>query len=146
MYQPSHVRVSASTACARGRSDADCMANAQTRSEVIAALRDELSRRAGDMSICKLAAQTGIFCKGFRHYSDEELKERYGWIAKKNPDASREALEDVADRWQLARQDVLGAMTSCDAQQLEHDTCGGWDDFTDDQLAVFLRELTGGHS
>jgi len=122
------------------------MENAQTRSEIIVALRDELGRRAGEMSICKLAAQTGVFCKGFRRYSDDELKGRYGWIAKKNPDASREELEDVADRWQLARQDVLGALTSCDAQQLEHDTCGGWDDFTDDQLAGFLRELTGGHS
>lgn len=125
------------------------MASAQTKSEfisrpaLIAALREELMRRAGDLSICKLAAQTGIFCKGFRRDSDEELKSRYGWIAQKNAGASREELEGIADRWQLARQDVLGAMTSCDVQQLEHDVCGGWDDFTDEQLAVFLRELTG---
>lgn len=125
------------------------MANAQTRPEfisrpaLIAALRDELERRAGEMSICRLAARTGIFCKGFRRDSDEELKARYGWIARKNAGASREELEDLADRWQLARQDVLGARTSCDVQQLEHDVCGGWDDFTDEQLAVFLRELTG---
>ena len=114
-----------------------------SRSGLIAALRDELSRRAGDMSICRLAAQTGIFCKGFRRYSDTELKERYGWISKKNPDASREALEELADRWQLAREEVLGAKTSCDVQQLEHDTCGGWDDFSNDDLARFLLELTG---
>lgn len=114
-----------------------------SRSDLIATLRDELSRRAGDMSICKLAAQTGVFCKGFRRYSDDELKARYGWIAKKNPDASRQELEEIADRWQLAREDVLGAKTSCDVQQLEHDTCGGWDDFSDEDLANFLRELTG---
>lgn len=114
-----------------------------SRSDLIVALRDELSRRAGDMSICKLAAQTGIFCKGFRRYSDAELKERYGWISKKNPDAPRGELEDLADRWQLAREEVLGAKTSCDVQQLEHDTCGGWDDFSDEDLAKFLRELTG---
>jgi hypothetical protein len=125
------------------------MANSQTKSELIsrpaliAALREELLRRAGEMSICKLAAKTGILCKGFRRYSDEELRTRYGWIATKNADASREELEEIADRWQLARQDVLGAMTSCDVQQLEHDACGGWDDFTDEQLAVFLRQLTG---
>ena len=114
-----------------------------SRPALIAALREELARRAGDMSICKLAAQTGIFCKGFRRYSDAELQERYGWISTKNPDAPREELEAIADRWQLARQDVLGARTSCDVQQLEHDACGGWDDFGDDQLAGFLRELTG---
>jgi hypothetical protein len=125
------------------------MANAQSKPEfisrpaLIAALRTELSRRAGEMSICKLAAQTGIFCKGFRRYSDAELQERYGWIAKKNPDAPRAELDELADRWQLARQDVLGALTSCDVQQLEHDACGGWDDFADDDLARFLRELTG---
>jgi len=115
-----------------------------SRSDLIVALRNELSHRAGDMSICKLAAQTGIFCKGFRRYSDAELKEHYAWISKRNPDASREELEEIADRWQLAREDVLGAKTSCDVQQLEHDSCGGWDDFSDDDLAKFLRELTGG--
>lgn len=114
-----------------------------SRSDLIVALRDELSRRAGDVSICRLAAQTGVFCKGFRRYSDAELKERYGWIAKKNPDASRAEMEELADRWQLAREDVLGAKTSCDVQQLEHDTCGGWDDFSDEDLAKFLHELTG---
>jgi len=125
------------------------MRHAQTNPEIlsrptlIAALRDELTRRAGEMSICRLAAQSGIFCKGFRRYSDAELKERYAWIAKKNPDVPRAELEDLADRWQLARQDVVGALTSCDVQQLEHDACGGWDDFADEDLARFLRELTG---
>jgi hypothetical protein len=125
------------------------MRNAQAHPEsisrpaLIAALREELNRRAGEMSICRLAAQTGIFCKGFRRYSDAELQERYGWISKKNPDVPREELEEIADRWQLARQDVLDVPTSCDVQQLEHDACHGWDDFGDDQLARFLRELTG---
>jgi len=115
-----------------------------SRPTLIRVLREELSRRAnGEMSICRLAAQTGIFCKGFRRFTDDELRERFGWIAKKNPDAPREVLEEVADRWQLARQDVLGATTSCDVQQLEHDACGGWDDFSDADLARFLRELTG---
>ncbi len=125
------------------------MANAQSNPEfisrpaLIVALRDELTRRAGEMSICRLAAQTGIFCKGFRRYSDPEMKERYSWISKKDPDVPRAELEEIADRWQLARQDVLGAPSSCDVQQREHDACGGWDDFGDDQLARFLCELTG---
>lgn len=126
------------------------MADPQTRSDfvsrstLIAALREELSRRAkGDMSICRLAAQTGVFCRGFRRFTDAELKEHFGWIAKKNPEATRPELEELADRWQMARQDVLGALTSCDVQQLEHDSCGGWDDFSNEDLSAFLRELTG---
>lgn len=115
-----------------------------SRPVLIDALREELSRRArGEMSICKLAAETGIFCKGLRRYTDDELRQRYGWISKKNPDVTREELEEIADRWQLARQDVLGEPTSCDVQQLEHDACGGWDDFSNDDLARFLLELTG---
>lgn len=115
-----------------------------SRSTLIAALREELSRRAkGDMSICRLAAQTGVFCRGFRRFTDAELKERFGWIAKKHPEATRPELEEIADRWQMARQDVLGALTSCDVQQLEHDSCGGWDDFSNEDLSAFLRELTG---
>lgn len=114
------------------------------RPSVIVALREELGSRAkGEMSICKLAAQTGVFCKGFRRFSDAALKERFAWIADKNPDASRPELEELADRWQLARQDVRGAATACDVQQLEHDSCGGWDDFSNADLARFLRELTG---
>jgi hypothetical protein len=115
-----------------------------SRPALIVALREELSRRArGEMSICRLAAETGIFCKGFRRYTDPQLRERYGWISKKNPDVPREELEAIADRWQLARQEVLGEPTSCDVQQLEHDACGGWDDFSNGDLARFLFELTG---
>jgi hypothetical protein len=115
-----------------------------SRPTLIRVLRDELSRRAnGEMSICRLAAETGIFCKGFRRFTDDELRERFGWIVKKNPDAPREEIEEIADRWQLARQEVRGAAASCDVQQLEHDSCGGWDDFSDADLARFLRELTG---
>lgn len=114
-----------------------------SRPALIGALRQELMRRAGEMSICKLAAQTGIYCKGFRRYSDTELKERYGWIAKKNPDAPREKIEEIADRWQLARQEVVGTLTSCDTQQFAHDVCGGWEDFSDGELSRFLLELTG---
>lgn len=115
-----------------------------SRPTVIAALREELARRAGgEVSICRLAAEKGLFCRGFKRLSDAELRERYDWIQKKDPSLTRAELENVADRWQLARQEVFGAKTSCDVQQLEHDACGGWDDFNSADLARFLRELTG---
>lgn len=116
-----------------------------SRETLIAALRSELARRAnGEMSICRLAAERGIFCKGMRRYSDDELRDRYSWIVCRNRGISREELEEVADRWQMARQDVDNVPTSCDVQQIEHDTCGGWDDFTDEDLSRFLSELRTG--
>lgn len=119
--------------------------NHTSRSELIVLLRDQLALLAGDdSSICKVAAERGIFCKGFRRYSDEELKSRYGWISRKQTGGERTELEEVANRWQLARQEVTGHQTSCDVQQVEHDACGGWDDFTSDELARFYFELTGG--
>ena len=115
-----------------------------TRESLIGALRAELTRRAnGEVSICMLAAKNGIFCKGFHRYSDGELRRRYGWIARRYPDMPREELEEIADRWQLARQEVDGVATACDVQQMEHDSCNGWDDFTNDDLARFLLELKG---
>lgn len=116
----------------------------ESRESLIGALRTELAGRAnGEVSICKLAAQTGVFCRGFDRYSDNELKRRFGWIVKQTPSVTREELEEVADRWQLARQDVDGVATACDVQQMEHDMCRGWDDFSNEQLSTFLRELTG---
>ncbi len=112
------------------------------RASLITELRNELALRAnGDMSICRLAAETGVFCRGFRRYSDEELRQRYDWIAKKTE--TRGELEDVADRWQMARQEVDHVPTSCDVQQIEHDGCNGWDDFSDDELSRFLTALKG---
>ena len=115
-----------------------------SRQELIGALRDELSRRTnGDMSVCRLAAESGLFCKGFKRYSDEELRERYGWIVRRNPLVSRGQLEELADQWQMARQDVDHVPTSCDVQAIEHDACGGWADFSAEELARFFLQLTG---
>ena len=114
------------------------------RALLISNLRAELASRAnGEMSVCRLAAENGIFCRGFRRFSDRELRQRYDWIAEKKPGQSRDELEDVADRWQMARQEVDGVATACDVQQIEHDSCNGWDDFSDDELASFLSTLKG---
>ena len=115
-----------------------------SRETAISTLRDELARRAhGEISICRLAAETGLFCRGFRRYTDEQLKEAYPWLWRRNDVSTRHDLEHLADRWQIARQDVDHVATSCDVQQLEHDACNGWDDFTNEQLAQFVAQLTG---
>ena len=114
------------------------------REEAIKVLRREFLKFVDDEnSICKVAAEKGIFCKGFQRYSDFELRKRYRWIARKDRRYTREEIEDLANRWQLARQDVDELPLACDVQQIEHDSCRGWDDFSNEELAKFVYQLTG---
>ncbi|MEO8033194.1 MAG: hypothetical protein ABI837_02095 [Acidobacteriota bacterium] len=121
----------------------DPQSDAMSRESLIGALRAELVSRADGRSICTMAAEKGIFCGGFKRFTDAELRERFGWIACKRPNASRADIENIADGWQLARQDVLEVETACDVQSKEHDLCNGWDDFSNEDLAGFYQELTG---
>ena len=114
------------------------------RQDAIARLRRELLRFTDEEnSVCKIAAERGIFCKGFHRYTDEELRKRYDWIADRRPGIGREELESIANDWQLAQQEVFELPMACDVQQRVHDTCRGWNDFTNEQLARFYQQLTG---
>jgi hypothetical protein len=115
-----------------------------SRPQIIDLLRAELLKRAGnEVSACKVATEQGIFCHGFAQYTDEELRRRYEWISRRRPKMSREELEEIADRWQMARQEVTHTPLACDVQQKLHDTCRGWDDFSNDDLVRFYFEMTG---
>jgi hypothetical protein len=114
------------------------------RNEMIALLRAELVKLTDeDNSICKVASERGIFCQGFHRNSDGGLRRCYSWLDKRRPGMSREELEDLANRWQLARQIVDELPLACDVQQKEHGSCRGWDDFTNEELSGFFTELTG---
>jgi hypothetical protein len=114
-----------------------------TRETAIDTLRRELVKVAGDHSICKVAGEKNIFCRGFNRFSDAELRRAFAWIERKRPGMPRQKLEELADCWQLARQDVGEEVIACDVQQKEHDSCRGWDDFTNEELSRFLKEVTG---
>ena len=118
-----------------------------SRAKAIAILRHEfmkeLESRDGETSMCKLAAERGIFCHGFAQYGDGQLRRVYDWIASKDATATREDLEEIANRWQIARQEFREMPLACDVQQREHDTCRGWDDFTNEQLAGYIAEVAG---
>lgn len=117
---------------------------ALTRNDLIKKLRNELSLLTDEeTSICKAAAEHGIFCHGFQRYGDNELRRRYGWIVRKRPNMTREDLEAVANDWQLAQQEVHETPLACDVQAKVQDTCGGWADFTNEQLSQFYKQLTG---
>lgn len=114
-----------------------------SRADAIALLRAALVKIAGpDTSVCKAAADRGIFCRGFRRHDEPALRAQYKWIDERRPGMSRADLEELGDRWQLARQELHQLPTACDVQTEEHDTCGGWDDFSAEELAHFIFELT----
>lgn len=111
-----------------------------TRPEAIEGIRKQLLSMVDDEhSACQVAAENNIFCRGFRQYSDDELKERYDWLAKRASD--REQLEDLANRWQLARALVQDKELACDVQCVERDTCHGWDTHSDEKLAEYYSQL-----
>ena len=115
-----------------------------SRDEAIGRLRLELINLTGPgKSACQVAAGKKIFCGGFARYSDEQLRKGYESFVVSEPSISRAALEEKANEWQLQRQRECSTLLSCDAQWQRYETCHGWDDFTNDELAHFCFELMG---
>jgi len=117
-----------------------------TRNQVIEHLREALLRTCDDEhSLCQVAAQKGLFCRGFSQWKLFELKALYPQITRSRPHPTRQEMEELANRWQLARQFVTGEEISCDVQVAEHrfQSCMGWNEFTDEELALFHAEICG---
>lgn len=113
-----------------------------TRDEAIDQMRHALLDLADeDHSICEVAAEKRIFCHGFKQWTDSELFRRFRWIAERRGVKTRAELETLANRWHLQRQEALGLPIACDAQQEDHDQCWGWDEFSNEQLESYYREL-----
>lgn len=115
-----------------------------TREEAIGDLRKAIESLQDDQhSICQIAAQKDLFCRGFAQWSTRELRERYPQIVRSRPRLTRERLEELANRWQLARQWVTGEPTACDLQAHERcfQQCRGWDEWSDQDLEAFHLEL-----
>jgi len=114
------------------------------RKEAIEAVRREVLKLVDDdHSVCEVAGRLGIFCRGFRQFSDEELARRFDWIVKRRSPKTREELEAHANRWQLARQLVQNKALACDVQLADRDACDGWDTFSNTELARFHEQLCG---
>lgn len=114
------------------------------RSGLIDLLREELVKLTGEgESVCRAVAERGVFCRGFLRFKDAEIRRKFRWIDRKLGHPDRKELEEAVDRWQMARQEVNQLPLACDVQQMEHDGCRGWDDFSDAELSRFYRELSG---
>jgi hypothetical protein len=113
-----------------------------SRREAIETLRRHLLSLTDEQhSICQVASEHGIFCGGFRRFPDPEFRERFHGLVSRREGLTRSQQEYLANTWQLARQILQNVGLACDAQAEAHDTCGGWDDFSNEDLARFLREL-----
>ena len=117
-----------------------------TREEAIGDLRKALEGLQDDQhSICQVAARRNLFCHGFAQWTFGELRKRYPQITRSRPRLTRAEMEELANRWQLARQFATGERTACDVQMHEHQfqQCRGWDEWSDADIEVFHEELCG---
>jgi hypothetical protein len=115
-----------------------------SRPQVISRIRARLRQMTDDEHCaCAVARRFGVFCHGFEGVPDKEFRQRFDWIARRRPGASREELENVVSLYHLGRQQVTGTTLCCDLETREHCACDGWNMFDNDALARFHQELTG---
>ena len=80
-----------------------------TRPQAIAAIRERLAKLCDEEHCaCSAAAHLGVMCKGFAAMTDDQLRKRFDWIARRRPDASREELERLVSLYHIGREEVGG--------------------------------------
>jgi hypothetical protein len=115
-----------------------------TREQAIAALRRGLDRFAdGEHSTCQIAAERGIFCRGFRQWDDHEFHRRWKTVLGESTHLSRPQVERLADLWELSEQVLQHVRLTCDARAAVPGPCRGWYEFSNETLARFCGELLG---
>jgi hypothetical protein len=115
-----------------------------TRETAVARLRRKLiAMQEEGKSVCRIAAEKGLFCRGFRRYGDDELRFRYAATIENASQLTRAELEEHANAWQLARQKQEGTLLCCDVQFMTYETCRAWDDFSNEELSRFCTEMLG---
>ena len=81
-----------------------------SRPEAIERLRQTLEPLTDEEHcLCSISGRLGIFCQGFRGLTDEQFRQRFDWIARKRPGASRQELESLVSLYHAGRQKVAGA-------------------------------------
>ena len=115
-----------------------------SRQTAIAELRLCLDRLSdGEHSTCQIAAERGIFCRGFRQWDDHEFHRRWKAVLGESTHLTRPQIELLADLWQLSEQIEQKVRVSCDVQSGAPGACGGWQEFSNEFLARFCAELLG---
>lgn len=114
------------------------------RPEAISQLRETLRRLTDDEhSICQIAAEKGIFCRGFRRWPASEFDRRWRRALGRSTHLSRAQMEELANVWQLAEQVRCRVTLACDAQAGSQGACRGWEEFSNADLARYCSDLLG---
>jgi hypothetical protein len=121
-----------------------CAPEAWTREEAIARLRPALRDLCGaEQSLCRVAADQGIFCGGFRRWPAREFHRRFRPYIGTSTHLTRLQMEAFADLWQLSEQVRVGMSLACDAASVSPGACRGWDELSNAELEMSCRELFG---
>jgi hypothetical protein len=115
-----------------------------SRAEAISRLREALLKLTDDEhSICQVAAEQGIFCRGFRRWNEGEFDRRWRKYIGRSTHLSRSQMEEYANLWELAEQIRKRVSLACDAQTAACGPCRGWNEFSNAELARFCNDVLG---
>src|SRR5262245_24815914 len=115
-----------------------------TREQAIDRLREGLLKLSdGERSMCSIAAELGIFCRGFRRWPDGAFQRHWSGVMGRSTHLNRPQLERLADLWQLTEQVCRNVSITCDAMTAVGDACRGFDEFSDRDLEKHCLEILG---
>jgi hypothetical protein len=115
-----------------------------TRHQAIAVLRRGLERLGdAEHSTCHVAAERGIFCRGFRRFDDHEFHRRWKPVLGESTHLNRSQIERLADLWELCEQVRQRVRVTCDARAATPGPCRGWFEFSNEALGRFCTDLLG---
>jgi hypothetical protein len=114
------------------------------REEAIARLRAGLRNLCDDEhSMCQVAADRGIFCRGFRRWHEAEFHRKWKSVLGQSTHLTRAQMEELANIWQLSEQIRCRVGLACDAQTGASGPCRGWGEFLNAALERFCIEILG---
>jgi hypothetical protein len=114
------------------------------RPEAIARLRAHLLPMTDEeSSLCRVAGEQGVFCFGFRRWNAAEFDRRWRGFIGRSTHLSRAQMEEFANIWQLTEQSKARVALACDAAAIGQGPCRGWNEFSNDELGRFCRDLLG---
>jgi hypothetical protein len=112
------------------------------RDEAVARLRKALLTLVdGEHSMCQVASEHGIFCRGFGRWNASEFDRRWRSAIGRSTHLSRAQMEEFANLWQLSEQYRQRVSLACDAASNAHGGCRGWDEFSNADLSRFCAEV-----
>jgi hypothetical protein len=115
-----------------------------TRDEAISRLREGLLKLSdGERSLCTVAAELGVFCRGFRRWTDDAFLRGWTRALGRSTHLSRPQMERLADLWLLSEQLRLRVPCACDLAAAGGGVCRGWNGFSNADLERCCDEILG---